>query len=82
MLCFVVCVCSPIFSELRDTGNKYKMRVRSRFSNLGDVKNPELKRRVITGMITPDRIATMTTDVRALINLIFTGVPHTLAKLN
>lgn len=53
-----------IFAEFNDTGNKYKMRVRSRVANLGDLKNPELKRRVLSGEISPSRIATMTAEVR------------------
>jgi hypothetical protein len=41
--------------------------VRSRVSNLGDDKNPELRRRVITGEISPNEIAKMTTMVSVLI---------------
>ncbi|KAL5456963.1 hypothetical protein EMCRGX_G034192 [Ephydatia muelleri] len=54
-----------IFAEFNDTGNKYKMRVRSRVANLGDLKNPELKRRVLSGEISPSRIATMTAEEMA-----------------
>ena len=52
-----------IFAKFRDVGNKYKMRVRSRVSNLGDLKNPDLRQNVIAGDITPSRIAVMTTEV-------------------
>lgn len=52
-----------IFREHKDTGTKYKSRVRSRVSNLGDLKNPSLRERVISGDITPAQIATMTTEV-------------------
>ena len=37
--------------------------MRSRVSNLGDDKNPELLRRVISGEISPDEIAKMSTLV-------------------
>lgn len=52
-----------IFKEHKDTGMKYKSRVRSRVSNLGDLKNPNLREQVICGNISPARIATMTTEV-------------------
>ena len=52
-----------VFKEFRDTGNKYKQRIRSRVSNLGDQKNPSLKHNVMSGTITPSKIATMTTEV-------------------
>jgi len=55
-----------IFKEHKDTGTKYKSRVRSRVSNLGDLKNPNLRERVICGDITPARIATMTTEVNII----------------
>lgn len=54
-----------IFTEFKDTGNKYKMRVRSRVANLGDVKNPELRRGVISGEITAAQIAAMTAEQMA-----------------
>lgn len=43
---------------------KYKNRVRSRISNLKDSKNPELKKNVLCGAITPEQIAVMTSEVR------------------
>ena len=55
-----------IFKEHRDTGTKYKSRIRSRVSNLGDLKNPNLRERVISGDITPSQIATMTTEVTSI----------------
>ena len=42
---------------------KYKNRVRSRVANLGDSKNPFLKKKVISGTITPKMIAVMSTQV-------------------
>lgn len=54
-----------IFAEFNDTGNKYKMRIRSRVANLGDVKNPELRQKVISGEIPPAQIATMTAEEMA-----------------
>ena len=53
-----------IYCEFRDVGNKYKQRVRSRVSNLGDVKNPGLRQNVIAGHVSPAKIAVMTTQVR------------------
>ena len=52
-----------MYSEFRDTGNKYKMRIRSRVSNLGDLKNPSLRQNVISGQVPPSRIAVMTSEV-------------------
>lgn len=52
-----------IFSEFKDTNMKYKNRVRSRVSNIGDVKNPGLKQKLIAGDISPSRMATMSTEV-------------------
>ena len=59
----VVLTAVGIFSEFKDTGNKYKMRIRSRVANLGDAKNPDLRRGVISGEITPVQISTMTAEV-------------------
>lgn len=42
---------------------KYKNRVRSRISNLKDAKNPDLRRNVLCGSITPQQIAVMTSEV-------------------
>jgi transcription elongation factor S-II len=50
-----------IYQEFKSSDQKYKARVRSRVSNLGDNKNPELCRKVITGEISPNEIARMTT---------------------
>ncbi|EHB17769.1 Transcription elongation factor A protein 2 [Heterocephalus glaber] len=44
---------------------KYKNRVRSRISNLKDAKNPELRRNVLCGAITPQQIAVMTSEEMA-----------------
>ncbi|XP_036388046.1 transcription elongation factor A protein 2-like [Megalops cyprinoides] len=54
-----------IFREFRSTDAKYKSRLRSRISNLKDKKNPDLRRNVLCGNITPDRIATMTAEEMA-----------------
>ena len=43
---------------------KYKQRVRSRVSNLRDAKNPLLKVKVLSGDISPERFASMPTEVR------------------
>ncbi|XP_062955560.1 transcription elongation factor A protein 2 isoform X2 [Cynocephalus volans] len=44
---------------------KYKNRVRSRISNLKDAKNPDLRRNVLCGAITPQQIAVMTSEEMA-----------------
>ncbi|XP_060929983.1 transcription elongation factor A protein 2 [Limanda limanda] len=48
-----------IFQEFKSTDIKYKTRLRSRISNLKDQKNPELRRGVLRGSISPPRIARM-----------------------
>lgn len=42
---------------------KYKNRVRSRISNLKDAKNPNLRKNVLCGNISPDLFARMTAEV-------------------
>jgi hypothetical protein len=59
---FLVC-CSAIFKELKDTGIKYRNRIRSRISNLKDFKNPNLRKNVLLGIITPERLAVLTAEV-------------------
>uniref|UniRef100_A0A665VNR8 Transcription elongation factor n=1 Tax=Echeneis naucrates TaxID=173247 RepID=A0A665VNR8_ECHNA len=44
---------------------KYKTRLRSRISNLKDQKNPDLRRNVLCGNISPQRIASMTAEEMA-----------------
>lgn len=55
-----------IYCEFNDVGNKYKQKVRSRISNLGDIKNPSLRQNVISGHIAPAKIAVMTTEVSSM----------------
>ncbi len=52
-----------IYGEYKNTESKYKTRIRSRYSNLKDSRNPELRAAVLTGQITPDKIAVMTAEV-------------------
>ncbi|KFP43324.1 Transcription elongation factor A protein 2, partial [Chlamydotis macqueenii] len=51
--------------DVKNTDMKYKNRVRSRISNLKDSKNPELKKNVLCGTITPEQIAVMTSEEMA-----------------
>ncbi|NXY49709.1 TCEA2 protein, partial [Ceuthmochares aereus] len=51
--------------DVKNTDMKYKNRVRSRISNLKDSKNPELKKNVLCGVITPEQIAVMTSEEMA-----------------
>jgi transcription elongation factor S-II len=54
---------SAIYKELKDTGVKYRNRIRSRISNLKDAKNPNLRINVLLGIITPERLAVLTAEV-------------------
>ncbi|XP_072270467.1 transcription elongation factor A protein 2 isoform X1 [Pyxicephalus adspersus] len=54
-----------IFGEVRNTDMKYKNRVRSRIANLKDSKNPDLRKNVLCGGITPEQIAVMTCEEMA-----------------
>lgn len=58
-----------IFKEFDNTDMKYKNRIRSRYSNLKDLKNPNLRGRVLNGDITPEKIAVMTPEEMASDNL-------------
>ncbi|XP_015422893.1 PREDICTED: transcription elongation factor A protein 1 [Myotis davidii] len=55
----------PIYQEIRNTDMKYKNRVRSRISNLKDAKNPNLRKNVLCGNISPDLFARMTAEEMA-----------------
>lgn len=54
-----------IYKEFKDVSMKYKNRIRSRVSNLKDLKNPDLKYNVLKGHIEPSRIAVMTAEEMA-----------------
>ncbi|XP_063309890.1 transcription elongation factor A protein 3-like isoform X2 [Pelobates fuscus] len=54
-----------IYNEMKVTDMKYRNRVRSRISNLKDPKNPNLRRNVLCGVVTPQRIAIMTAEEMA-----------------
>uniref|UniRef100_A0A8C7VHD6 Transcription elongation factor n=1 Tax=Oncorhynchus mykiss TaxID=8022 RepID=A0A8C7VHD6_ONCMY len=51
--------------EFKSTDQKYKSRLRSRISNLKDQKNPDLRRNVLAGNISADRIANMAAEEMA-----------------
>uniref|UniRef100_A0A8C1KXL5 Transcription elongation factor A protein 2-like n=1 Tax=Cyprinus carpio TaxID=7962 RepID=A0A8C1KXL5_CYPCA len=57
--------CCEKMHEFKSTDMKYKTRLRSRISNLKDQKNPDLRRNVLCGNISPDRIASMTAEEMA-----------------
>uniref|UniRef100_A0A3B4WFZ1 Transcription elongation factor n=1 Tax=Seriola lalandi dorsalis TaxID=1841481 RepID=A0A3B4WFZ1_SERLL len=61
----VDCEHLAIFQEFKSTDMKYKSRLRSRISNLKDQKNPDLRRNVLCGNISPQRIASMTAEEMA-----------------
>uniref|UniRef100_A0A3P9ABD8 Transcription elongation factor n=1 Tax=Esox lucius TaxID=8010 RepID=A0A3P9ABD8_ESOLU len=52
-------------AEFRSTDQKYKSRLRSRISNLKDPKNPDLRRNVLAGNISAERIANMAAEEMA-----------------
>ncbi|XP_023021354.1 RNA polymerase II elongation factor [Leptinotarsa decemlineata] len=54
-----------IFLEFKNTDMRYKNRVRSRISNLKDVKNPTLRTNFRIGAITASRLAVMTAEEMA-----------------
>ncbi|GCC28106.1 transcription elongation factor A protein 1-like isoform X1 [Chiloscyllium punctatum] len=54
-----------VFQEMGNTDMKYKNRVRSRIANLKDTKNPNLRKNVLCGNITPEQIARMTAEEMA-----------------
>ncbi|XP_029995085.1 transcription elongation factor A protein 2 [Sphaeramia orbicularis] len=54
-----------IYQEFKSTDMKYKARLRSRISNLKDQKNPDLRRNVLCGNISAQRIACMTAEEMA-----------------
>ncbi|XP_038867354.1 transcription elongation factor A protein 2-like isoform X2 [Salvelinus namaycush] len=54
-----------IYQEFKSTDQKYKSRLRSRISNLKDQKNPDLRRNVLAGNISADRIANMAAEEMA-----------------
>lgn len=56
---------SCIFKEFKDTGFKYKCRIRSRLSNLKDVKNPDLRIQFLLGHIPPAQLARMSAEEMA-----------------
>lgn len=60
-----------IYKELRDTGVKYRNRIRSRISNLKDLKNPNLRKNVLLGIITPDRLAVLSAEVSLFFFVVF-----------
>lgn len=51
-----------IFEDIKETSVKYGRRVRSRVFNLRDAKNPELRRKVLIGLITVEQLAVMSAE--------------------
>ena len=51
-----------IFQEFKETDSKYKAKVRSCVSNLKDKNNPELKERILEGILDPRDFAKMTPE--------------------
>jgi transcription elongation factor S-II len=50
---------------LKDKSRDYTDKIRSILSNLRDPKNPELRARLIDGVITPVQVATMDATILA-----------------
>jgi len=56
---------AALFDIYGGATDKYKSSLRSRVFNLRDKKNPALRENVLTGVVTPDRFARMTSDEMA-----------------
>ncbi|XP_063281740.1 transcription elongation factor A protein 2 [Pelobates fuscus] len=54
-----------VYGEVQNTDMKYKNRIRSRIANLKDSKNPDLRKNVLCGAITPEQIAVMSSEEMA-----------------
>lgn len=54
-----------IYEEFENTDMKYKNRVRSRVANLKDRRNLQLRVNVLIGLITPEKIAAMSSEEMA-----------------
>ena len=62
--------------EFKDSGTKYKNRVKSRVMNLRDKNNPNLKLKVLHGDLTAERFAVMKPEVLLTLGIILV-VYHT-----
>jgi len=51
-----------IFSQFKQTNQRYKTQIRSRVFNLKDKKNPMLRMSVLCGMISAEKLAKMTSE--------------------
>ncbi|CAH8615192.1 unnamed protein product [Heterobilharzia americana] len=56
---------SAIYDLFNNTGPKYKQRVRTRVMNLRDSNNPNLRLNVLMGHVSPDKLASMTSEEMA-----------------
>ncbi|VDO98512.1 unnamed protein product [Schistosoma margrebowiei] len=54
---------SSIYDLFNNTDPKYKQRVRTRVMNLRDSNNPNLRLNVLMGHVSPDKLASMTSEV-------------------
>jgi len=56
---------AAIFGQYKQTSSKYKNQIRSRVFNLKDKKNPGLRLNLLMGVLTPERLAKMTSEEMA-----------------
>eukprot|EP00092_Neocalanus_flemingeri_P002279 GFUD01002431.1.p1 GENE.GFUD01002431.1~~GFUD01002431.1.p1 ORF type:complete len:307 (-),score=99.47 GFUD01002431.1:415-1266(-) len=56
---------SEIFGQYKQTNAKYKNQVRSRVFNLKDKKNPGLRQNLLLAILSPERLAKMTSEEMA-----------------
>ena len=56
---------SEIFGTYKQTNQKYKNQVRSRVFNLKDKKNPGLRQNLLLAVVSPERLAKMTSEEMA-----------------
>jgi len=54
-----------VFAVTNKTDNAYKFKIRSLYLNLKDPKNPNLRRSVLNGDLSPEALSTMTTQEMA-----------------
>ncbi|KAF8424540.1 transcription factor S-II, central domain-containing protein [Tirmania nivea] len=56
---------AAVYTASKRTDQAYKTKIRSLYLNLKDKKNPYLRRRVINGDLSPERLSTMTSQEMA-----------------
>jgi len=55
-----------VLRNLRGVNNEYKAKIRSLFVNLKDKSNPSLRVRIVEGTLSPEKFASMTSQVGSI----------------